>query len=167
VDGANTLLSRILEAEAHDERSAAAIRGNGDGVEPGPGAEVDRAVNKRWQGAGTKLPAESIRTALHGSRHRVAGNSGRGTWNAEWSSDTEDSLPRCVTNVSENLQSCTEDGRRPPGVGFQESASNHPELLRSKGVVVSVRGKGVRRGRQVSVEKMSESEPSDDASSRI
>jgi hypothetical protein len=26
----------------------------------------------------------------------------------------------------------------PPGVGFQESASNHPELLRSKGVVVNV-----------------------------
>jgi hypothetical protein len=46
-------------------------------------------------------------------------------------------------------------------------ASNHPELLRSKGVVVNVRGKGVRRGRQVSVEKMSESKPTDDASSRI
>jgi hypothetical protein len=73
----------------------------------------------------------------------------------------------CVTNVSENLQSCTEDGRRPPGVDFQELASNHPELLRPKGVVVNVRGKGVRIGRQVSVEKMSESEPSDDASSRI
>ena len=73
----------------------------------------------------------------------------------------------CVTNVSENLQSCIEDGRRPPGVDFQELASNHPELLRSKGVVVNVRGKGVRRGCQVSVEKMSESEPSDDASSRI
>ena len=79
----------------------------------------------------------------------------------------EHSVLGCVTNVSENLQSCTEDGRRPPGAGFQESASNHPELLRSKGVVVNVRGKGVRRGRQVSVEKMSESEPSDDASSRI
>jgi hypothetical protein len=46
-------------------------------------------------------------------------------------------------------------------------ASNHPELLRSKGVVVNVGGKGVREGRQVSVEKMSESEPTDDASSRI
>jgi hypothetical protein len=46
---------------------------------------------------------------------------------------------------------------------FQELASNHPELLRPKGVVVNVRGKGVREGRQVSVEKMSESEPSDDA----
>jgi hypothetical protein len=34
-------------------------------------------------------------------------------------------------------------------------------------MVVNVRGKGVRKGRQVSVEKMSESEPSDDASSRI
>jgi hypothetical protein len=69
--------------------------------------------------------------------------------------------------VSENLKSCIEDGRRPPGVDFQELASNHPELLRSKGVVVNVRGKGVREGRQVSVEKISESEPTDDASSRI
>ena len=69
--------------------------------------------------------------------------------------------------MSGNLQSCIEDGRRPPGVDFQELASNHPELLRSKGVVVNVRGKGVREGRQVSVEKMSESEPTDDASSRI
>jgi hypothetical protein len=60
----------------------------------------------------------------------------------------------CVTNVSENLQSCIEDGRRPPGVDFQELASNHPELLRSKAVVVNVRGKGVREGRH-------------DASSRI
>ena len=79
----------------------------------------------------------------------------------------QDPVLGCVTNVSENLQSCTEDGRRPPGVDFQELASNHPELLRSKGVVVNVRGKGVREGRQVSVEKMSESEPTDDASSRI
>src|ERR1022692_2674439 len=79
----------------------------------------------------------------------------------------EDPVLGCVTNVSENWQCCAEDGRRPPGVGFQESASNRPELLRSKGVVVNVRGKGVRRGRQVSVEKMSESELSDDASSRI
>src|ERR1039457_4953533 len=82
-------------------------------------------------------------------------------------SKIKDHQPGCVTNVSENLQSCTEDGRRPPGVGFQESASNHSELLRPKGVVVNVRGKGVRRGRQVSVEKMSESEPSDDASLMI
>ncbi|MBV8842994.1 MAG: hypothetical protein JO307_09295 [Bryobacterales bacterium] len=65
------------------------------------------------------------------------------------------------------MQGCTEDGSGPPGVGFQELAPNHPELLRPKGVVVNVRGKGVRKGRQVSVEKMSESEPSDDASSRI
>jgi transposase len=79
----------------------------------------------------------------------------------------QDLVLGCVTNVSEILQSCAEDGSRPPGVGFQESASNPPEPLRPKGVVVNVRGKGVRRGRQVSVEKMSESEPSDDASSRI
>jgi hypothetical protein len=54
------------------------------------------------------------------------------------------------------LQSCAEDGSRSPGVGFQESASNHPEPLRSKDVVVNVRGKGVPRGCQVSVEKISE-----------
>ena len=43
------------------------------------------------------------------------------------------------------VQSCAEDGSRPPGIGFQELASNHPEPLRSKGVVVNVRGKGVRK----------------------
>jgi hypothetical protein len=52
----------------------------------------------------------------------------------------------CVTNASGNLQCCAEDGSRPPGVGFQESASNRPELLRPKGVVVNVRGKGAREG---------------------
>jgi hypothetical protein len=67
--------------------------------------------------------------------------------------------------ASEELASCIEDGSRPPGVDFQELASNYPELLRSKGVVVNVRGKGVRKGRQVSAEKMSESKPADDASS--
>ena len=35
-------------------------------------------------------------------------------------------------------------GVGPPGVGFQELVSNHPELLRSKGVVVNVCGKGIR-----------------------
>ena len=72
-----------------------------------------------------------------------------------------------VSRKQGNLQSCTEDGSRPPGAGFQELTPNRPELLRSKGVVVNVRGKGIRQGCQVSVEKMSESEPSDDASSRI
>ena len=47
---------------------------------------------------------------------------------------------------------------------MQEQASNRPVLLRSKGVVVSDRGKGVRSGRQVCVEKMSESKPFEDAS---
>ncbi len=77
----------------------------------------------------------------------------------------------CVTNVSENLQSCTEDGSGPPGVGFQELASNHPELLRSTAALKRCGGErpGGRRPRgcQVSVEKMSESKPTDDASSRI
>ena len=47
----------------------------------------------------------------------------------------------CVMNTGEGLWCCTEDGRRPPGVGLQEQASNRPVLLRSKGVVVSDRGK--------------------------
>jgi hypothetical protein len=37
-------------------------------------------------------------------------------------------------------------------------------LLCPKGVVVNDCGKGVQQGRQVSVEEMSESKPSDDAS---
>jgi hypothetical protein len=37
-------------------------------------------------------------------------------------------------------------------------------LLRSKGVVVSDRGKGIAERCQVSIEEMSESKPSDDAS---
>ena len=49
---------------------------------------------------------------------------------------------------------------------MQEQAPNRPVLLRSKGVVVSDRGKVVRKGRQVRVEKMSESKPFDDASLR-
>jgi hypothetical protein len=57
-----------------------------------------------------------------------------------------------------------EDGRRPPGAGLQEQASNRPVLLRSKGAVVSDRGKGIGKRCQVSIEEMSESKPSDDAS---
>jgi hypothetical protein len=56
---------------------------------------------------------------------------------------TVDSCGECVTNVGVSLWCCTEDGSRPPGVGFQEQASNHPMLLRPKGVVVSDRGKGI------------------------
>jgi hypothetical protein len=51
-----------------------------------------------------------------------------------------------VSRAQGNLRSCTEDGRRPPGAGFQELAPNRPELLRPKGVVVNVRGKGIRQG---------------------
>jgi hypothetical protein len=51
-----------------------------------------------------------------------------------------------VSRMRSNPRSCTKDGRRPPGVGFQEPISNRPELLRSKGVVVNVCGKGVRKG---------------------
>jgi hypothetical protein len=52
----------------------------------------------------------------------------------------------CHERSKRRLASCIEDGSGPPGVGFQELASNHPELLRSKGVVVNVRGKGARKG---------------------
>jgi IS5 family transposase len=40
-----------------------------------------------------------------------------------------------------DLWCCTEDGSWPPEAGLQEQASNHPVLLRSKGVVVSDRAK--------------------------
>ena len=49
-----------------------------------------------------------------------------------------------VSRTQGNLRSCTKDGRRPPGAGFQEPTPNRPELLRPKGVVVNVRGKGIR-----------------------
>ena len=50
---------------------------------------------------------------------------------------------QCVTNKSEIFWCCTEDGSGPPGAGLQELASNRPVLLRSKGVVVNDRGKGI------------------------
>lgn len=57
---------------------------------------------------------------------------------------------KCVTNAGGSLRCCTEDGSRPPEVGFQEQASNRPMLLRSKDVVVSDRGKSsVKDGRYV------------------
>ncbi len=37
---------------------------------------------------------------------------------------------------------CSGDGRRPTEAGFQERASNRPELLWSRAMVVSVRVKG-------------------------
>ena len=44
----------------------------------------------------------------------------------------------CVSRTqAADLWCCTEDGSRPPEAGLQELASNHPVLLRSKGVVVS------------------------------
>ena len=57
---------------------------------------------------------------------------------------------KCVTNTSESLWCCTEDGSRPPEAGLQEQASNRPVLLLSKGVVVSDRGKVIHKdGRYV------------------
>jgi hypothetical protein len=72
----------------------------------------------------------------------------------------------CVSRTqAADLWCCTEDGSRPPEVGLQEQASNHPVLLRSRGAVMSDRAKVTpREGWQVSIEKMSESKPSDDAS---
>ncbi|NVH78169.1 hypothetical protein FSB08_38395 [Paraburkholderia sp. JPY432] len=51
----------------------------------------------------------------------------------------------CVTNTTESLWCCTEDGSRPPEAGLQEQASNRPVLLRSKDVVVSDRGKVIHK----------------------
>jgi IS5 family transposase len=45
-----------------------------------------------------------------------------------------------------DLWCCTEDGSRPPEAGLQEQASNHPVLLRSRGVVVSDRAKVIPPG---------------------
>ena len=51
----------------------------------------------------------------------------------------------CVSRTqAADLWCCTEDGSRPPEAGLQEQASNHPVLLRSKGVVVSDWGKVIR-----------------------
>ena len=48
----------------------------------------------------------------------------------------------CVSRTqAADLWCCTEDGSGPSEAGLQEQASNHPVLLRSKGVVVSDRGK--------------------------
>ena len=54
---------------------------------------------------------------------------------------------------------CAEDEGRSLGVGLQEQISNHRVLLRSKGVVVSDTANGAQLGRQVGIEKVSESEP--------
>jgi len=53
----------------------------------------------------------------------------------------------CVSRTqAADLWCCTEDGSRPPEAGLQEQASNHPVLLRSKGAVVSDRGKVILKG---------------------
>lgn len=65
----------------------------------------------------------------------------------------------CVTNAEMSPQNCAEDGGRSPGIGLQGQVPNHRVLLRSKDVVVSDAVKSSRKGRQVSVEKVNESEP--------
>jgi len=53
----------------------------------------------------------------------------------------------CVSRTqAADLWCCTEDGSWPPEAGLQEQASNHPVLLRSKGVVVSDRAKVIPSG---------------------
>jgi hypothetical protein len=52
------------------------------------------------------------------------------------------------------------DEGRSLGVGLQDQASNHPELRRSKAVVVSVGEKSQQRLRQVRFGKTNKSEPS-------
>src|ERR1700730_16693663 len=47
----------------------------------------------------------------------------------------------CVTNTGVSAGCCTEDASRPPKAGRQGQAANRPVLRRSKGVVVSDRGK--------------------------
>ena len=52
----------------------------------------------------------------------------------------------------------------PSAVAVQAEAANHPELLRSRAVVVSVVGKVAPRARQVWITKASESDTAEDAS---
>ncbi len=54
---------------------------------------------------------------------------------------------------------CTRDEGGPLEAGVQAQASNHPLLLRLRGVVVSELGKGRVRPDQVSIEETNESEP--------
>src|SRR5262249_53195052 len=54
---------------------------------------------------------------------------------------------------------CARDEGRPLEAGGQAQASNHPELHRSRAVVVSVAGKGGTRFRQVRCRETSVSEP--------
>ena len=63
------------------------------------------------------------------------------------------------------MQSCVRDEGRPFKAGFQEQASNHSKLLRSKAAVVSVGVKVWRSiSRQVRSGETSASKPFDDAS---
>jgi hypothetical protein len=70
----------------------------------------------------------------------------------------------CVTNTSASSWCCTEDGRWPLEVGLQEQASNRPRAAAFKRRGGERLWKGVHSGRQVCVEEMNESKPSDDAS---
>ena len=54
---------------------------------------------------------------------------------------------------------CMRDEGGPLGAGVQAQASNHPLLLRLRGVVVSELGKGRVRPDQVSIEETNASEP--------
>ncbi len=71
---------------------------------------------------------------------------------------------RCRTN--RRMRCCMRDGgtgrmlvRWPSVAALQEEAANHPELLRSRAVVVSVVGKGTTRACQVWITKANASKP--------
>jgi hypothetical protein len=66
---------------------------------------------------------------------------------------------KLVTDWGVCHESCTIDEDRPLEVGLQERASNHLNLLWSKAMVVSDRGKGRPTACQVWSRELNESEP--------
>ena len=81
-----------------------------------------------------------------------------------WVGRVPGGLPPCVTNTSASLWCCTRDGSWPPEVGLQEQASNCPGAAAFKKRGGERLGKRRHLRRQVCVEEMSGSKPSDDAS---
>ncbi len=81
----------------------------------------------------------------------------------------DDCAPRTQRRLeverTNQMRCCTRDGgvgrlcRRTSAAALQEEAANHPELLRSRAVVVSVVGKGAPRVRQVWITKANASKP--------
>jgi len=72
----------------------------------------------------------------------------------------DDCVPRRhEEGSSSEVLSCTRDEGGPLEAGVQAQATNHPLLLRSRGVVVSESGKGRARPDQVRIEETNASEP--------